>query len=276
MKEDLLNIRKEIFLTGYSASMAHLASAFSIVELIYALYEKKILNVEPKDPLKEDRDIFILSKGHGSLALYVVLKRCGFFSDEMLKSFSKPGSVLGGEPTIPDIPGIEATTGSLGHGLSLATGMALAKKLDNKKEKIYVLLGDGECQEGSIWEALMFSVHYKLDNLVIIIDSNKLQKMGSLDNVLSISSFNGRLTSFGCNVIEVDGHNVEEILNGVKKLKKDKVNVIVANTIKGYGSSLMENDPRWHWRLPNKKELKVFMNELKITEEELLECKKHI
>lgn len=273
-KKELLNIRKEIFLTGYSASMAHLASAYSIVELIYVLYEKNVLKYDAKNPNMSDRDIFILSKGHGSLALYVILQRCGFFDKKFLRSFAKPGSSLGGEPTIPDVPGIEATTGSLGHGLSIATGIAMAKKIDQKDEKVYVLLGDGECEEGSVWEAIMFAVHEKLNNLVIIVDNNKLQKMSSVENVMSIKDWNNKFSSFGCNVIEIDGHNIDDITNAFKNLSKEKVNVIIANTIKGKGLSIMENDPRWHWRLPNKKELKIFTSELEINEEELEECKR--
>lgn len=273
-KKELLNIRKEIFLTGYSASMAHLASAYSIVELIYVLYEKNILNYDSKNPNMENRDIFILSKGHGSLALYVILKRCGFFDKKFLTSFAKPGSFLGGEPTIPDIPGIEATTGSLGHGLSIGTGIAMAKKIDKKEEKVYVLLGDGELEEGTIWEAVMFAVHQNLSNLVIIIDNNRLQKMSTVENVMGINDWKNRFSSFGCNVIEIDGHDIESIFDTFNTLSNDKVNVILANTIKGKGLSLMENDPRWHWRLPSRKELKTFVSKLEITEEELEECKK--
>ena len=274
--KNLLNIRKEIFLTGYSASMAHLASAYSIVELIYVLYEKNILKYDATNPKKEDRDIFILSKGHGSLALYVTLQRCGFFDKAFLRSFAKKGSHLGGEPTIPDVAGIEATTGSLGHGLSIATGIAMAKKIDKKYEKVYVLLGDGELEEGTVWEAVMFAVHQNLSNLVIIVDNNKIQKMSTVENVMSIKDWDSKFTSFGCNVIQIDGHNVEKIENTFKTLDKEKVNVIIANTVKGKGLSLMENDPRWHWRLPSKKELKTFVSELEISEEELEECKKHI
>ena len=274
--KNLLNIRKEIFLTGYSASMAHLASAYSIVELIYVLYEKNILKYDATNPKKEDRDIFILSKGHGSLALYVTLERCGFFDKAFLRSFAKKGSHLGGEPTIPDVAGIEATTGSLGHGLSIATGIAMAKKIDKKDEKVYVLLGDGELEEGTVWEAVMFAVHQNLSNLIIIVDNNKIQKMSTVENVMSIKDWNSKFASFGCNVKEIDGHNVEEIENTFKTLDKEKVNVIIANTVKGKGLSLMENDPRWHWRLPSKKELKTFVSELEISEEELEECKKHI
>jgi transketolase len=270
-------LRKKIFLTAYSASIAHIASAFSIVEILYALYNHKILKYDSKNPKLENRDLFILSKGHGSLALYTILSSVGFFDDEVLKSFAKPGSILGGEPCIPLIPGVEATTGSLGHGLSLGVGMALAKKIDKTNEKVYVLLGDGECEEGTIWEAVMFASHQKLNNLTAIIDCNKIQKMGSLEDIMGINSWKSRFESFGWIVEEVDGHNIEA-LDRVFKKENDTEHprVILANTIKGKGVSLMEENPKWHWRLPNRRELKTFMEELNINEEEILECKKPI
>lgn len=270
-------LRKTIFLTAYGASIAHIASSFSIVEILYTLYVEKIMNYDAKNPNFEERDIFILSKGHGSLALYSVLSYVGFFEKDLLSTFAKPGSILGGEPTIPLIPGVEATTGSLGHGLSLGVGMALAKKLDSKKEKVYVLLGDGECEEGTIWEAIMFANHMKLNNLVIIVDCNKIQKMGTLDDVMSISSWTEKFKSFGCNVKEVDGHNIIELKKVLKEENsEEKPVVILANTIKGKGVSIVENDPRWHFKLPSRKELKVFMEELNITMEEIEQCKKHM
>lgn len=275
--KELKEIRKRIFLTGYSASIAHLASAYSIVEILYALYVKKVLKYDAKNPQSEERDIFILSKGHGSLAYYTTLAKVGFFDEEILKTFSKPGSILGGEPALPHIPGVEATTGSLGHGLSYGVGIALGKKLDNKDNKVYVLLGDGECQEGTIWEAVMFAVHKELNNLVIIVDSNQIQKMGTLKDVMSIDSWKNKFEAFGCNVVEVDGHNVDALVDTLtKEHNTTKPTVIIANTIKGKGVSIVENDPRWHFKLPSKKELKTFMAELDVTEEEVEECKKHM
>lgn len=276
MEKDFKKIRKEILLTALSASNAHLASAYSIVELLYVLYEKKILKYDSNNPLDDKRDIFILSKGHGSLALYVILERCGFFDKKTLRSFAKPGSILGGEPTIPNISGIEATTGSLGHGLGIAIGMALSKKIDGLNEKIYCLVGDGELEEGSMWEGIMFASHYKLDNLVLILDNNKLQKMGKVEEVMGINNWALKFQSFGWNTKEIDGHNINEIEKSYQELAKDKPTVIIANTIKGKGVSFMEADPRWHWRLPNKKELKKLMEELEISEGEIEECKKLI
>ena len=263
-------IRKNIFLAAYSASVAHIASAFSIVEVMYVLYEQGILNYRADDPQYEDRDWFILSKGHGSLALYYELYKCGFFDFDTFMSFSKPGSVLGGEPCYPATPGVECSTGSLGHGLGFAAGVAFAKKADAKKEKVYCLIGDGECQEGSNWEALMFASHAKLDNLVILVDCNKIQKMDSLENVIGIKSLAPYFETFGCDVCEVDGHNVEEIKACLEKENMSgKPRAVLMNTVKGKGVSIIENNANWHWRLPKKKELKYFMSELDISEEEI-------
>ena len=235
------------------------------------------MKYDSKNPTWSERDLFILSKGHGSLALYTILCKSGFFDEEVLKTFSKPGSYLGGEPCIPKIPGVEASTGSLGHGLSIGIGMALAKKLDNKENKVYVLLGDGECQEGTIWEAVMSAAQYKLNNLVAIIDNNKLQKMDTIEKVMGIKSWKDTFKSFNWEVREVDGHNINELEEALTKPNDgDKPLVIIANTIKGKGVSIAQNNPKWHWKLPNKKELKVFMEELNINEEEISLCKKPI
>jgi len=271
------NIRKEIFLTAYSASIAHIASAFSIVEILYVLYEQGILHFDSQNPNWENRDYFILSKGHGSLALYYELYKSGFFSKEVFQSFSKPESILGGEPCYPNVPGVECSTGSLGHGLSFSVGVALAKRIDNRGEKVYCLVGDGECQEGTIWEAVMFAVHHQLNNLVILVDSNKIQKMDSLERIVGIHSWKEHFETFGCSVEEVDGHNIHEIKQVLEKENdSNKPKVVLLNTIKGKGVSIMENNARWHWKLPSKKELKCFMEELDISEEEIAECKKLI
>ncbi|MED9969859.1 MAG: transketolase [Ruminococcus sp.] len=263
-------IRKEIFLTAYSASIAHISSAFSIVEVMYVLYEQKVLHYDPQNPSDENRDWFILSKGHGSLALYYELYKCGFFDRETFKSFSKPGSILGGEPCYPITPGVECSSGSLGHGLGFAAGVAFSKKTDNKNEKVYCLVGDGECEEGSTWEALMFASHQNLDNLVILVDCNKIQKMGSLENIIGIKNLAPYFELFGCDVHEVDGHNIDQIRECLlKENKSGKPKAVILNTIKGKGVSIIENDANWHWRLPKKKELKYFMNELGITEKEV-------
>lgn len=263
-------IRKEIFLTAFGANIAHIASAFSIVEVMYVLYEQKILHYDPLNPTADDRDWFILSKGHGSLALYYELYKCGFFDKDTLRSFSKPGTVLGGEPCYPLTPGIECSSGSLGHGLSFAVGVAKSKKIDGRSEKVYCLVGDGECEEGSTWEALMFASHMNLDNLIILVDCNKIQKMDSVEKVIGIESLKPYFKTFGCDVYEVDGHNIDEIRECLQNTNTSgKPKAVILNTVKGKGVSIIENNADWHWRLPKKKELKYFMKELNISEEEV-------
>ena len=267
-------IRKDIFLAAYSAGIAHIASAFSIVETMYALYEKKVLNYNAADPFAENRDRFILSKGHGSLALYCELYRCGFFDRETFMSFSKPGSILGGEPCFPLTPGVECSTGSLGHGLGFAAGVALALKSDGKGEKVYCLVGDGECEEGSIWEALMFASHMGLDNLVVLVDSNRIQKMDRLETIVGVKDLAPYFKIFGCNVCEIDGHDIDSICACLKQENtSEKPRAVILNTVKGKGVSIMENSADWHWRLPKKKDLKCFMQELGITEKEIEDAK---
>lgn len=276
-EKDLAWMRKEIFLTAYCGGMAHLASAFSCVEIIYALYCGGVMRHDPAHPDWPERDRFILSKGHGSLALYTALCMAGYFSKETLRTFSTPDTELGGEPSLCIPLGIEASTGSLGHGLSLGTGMALAFKADGTAQRVFVLLGDGECEEGSVWEAIMSAAKYGLDNLVIIVDNNHIQKMNSLEKVMGITDWQQRFEAFGLDCVRTDGHDVDAVAAAVSGLRANgKPHVIIAETVKGKGVSIMENNPAWHWRMPNRREMKVFMRELNITEEELEQCRKHI
>lgn len=263
-------IRKDIFLAAFSASNAHLASAFSIVETLYVLYEQGVLRVDPANPGAEDRDWLILSKGHGSLALYCALYRRGFFDRDCFMRFAKPGSCLGGEPCYPAVPGVECSTGSLGHGLGFAAGVAFAKKLDGRTEQVYCLVGDGECEEGSTWEALMFAARHGLDNLTVLVDCNGLQKMNRVDLIAGISSFAPHFRVFGWETLEVDGHDIDRINACLRTENRSGTpRAVLLQTVKGKGVSIMEQEPGWHWRLPRKKELKVFLRELGITEEEL-------
>lgn len=279
--EDLMNLkemRKKMFLTAYSGGMAHLASAFSAAEIFYALYQKKILRIDPAKPQEEERDRLILSKGHASLALYVALAMSGFLKEEELYTFIQPGSRLSGEPCPNGVPGIEAATGSLGHGLSMGVGMAIAAKLDQKNFRTYVILGDGECQEGTIWEAVMAAHKYQLGNLTAILDCNRIQKMGFIEETMRISSWASKWESFGWHVDEIsDGHDVDEVCKVLKQENDKNVpRLVIANTVKGKGVSIMENNPDWHFKMPNRRELKVFMKELEISEKELEECREHI
>lgn len=277
-ESEMKQIRKDIFLTAYTCGTAHLASAFSLVEIMYALYEKGILRYDAKDPGWQARDRLILSKGHGSLALYIMLQRAGFFSKEILHSFSQPGSILGGEPKYGDIPGVEATTGSLGHGLSMGIGISMAHKMDGVDGHTYVIVGDGECEEGTIWEGIMSAARYHLNNLTVILDCNGIQKMGPVEHTMEISDWRQRFEAFNWKVDEIgDANDVDEVLAVLKdKNETDKPRLIIAHTIKGKGVSIMENNHNWHFKMPNKRELKVFMEELGITQEELDECKKRI
>ena len=272
IKEIAKQIRKYIFKAAYFGGTGHLASAFSIVEVLGVLYFKGILKYSVNDPSWEKRDKLIMSKGHASLAMYSVLTMIGYLKEEELYTFCKPGSHLGGEPKLGDIPGIEATTGSLGHGLSFGVGIAISNKLNNLDSKVYVILGDGECQEGSVWEAVMSAAHYKLDNLTVVLDSNKLQAMGTLNDILELEAMKDKWSAFGWDVEEIDGHNPQEIYDAFQKnLQKHvkKPRIIIANTIKGKGVSFMENVPIWHYRMPNSDELRIVIKELDLSEEEL-------
>lgn len=273
LEEIAKEIRKDIMLTAYRGKTGHLASAFSAVEIMTALYFGGILKYNKENPNWENRDKVVISKGHASLALYSVLKRIGYISEEMMQTFCQPGSLLGGEPKYGDIPGVEATTGSLGHGLSFATGIAMANKLDKKDSRVYVLLGDGECQEGSVWEAALSASHNSLGNLTVILDRNGLQAMGDTEDIVKLDSVVDKWKGFGFKVTETDGHNIDELISVLKEDKADsseKPRMIIANTVKGKGVSFMENVPIWHYRMPNKEEMEIVKAELGITEKELL------
>lgn len=225
------------------------------VEIITALYFN-ILRINPQNPKWEERDRFILSKGHGCAALYAALAEKGFFPTKLLNTFCKTGSILLGHPEVDKVPGIEVSTGSLGHGLSIAVGISLAAKYDNKAYRVFVLLGDGECQEGSVWEAVMAASHFKLDNLIAIVDNNGLQAIGAIDEIISLEPLSKKWESFGWTLKEVDGHNLKQLLETLANIpfKKDRPNVVIANTIKGKDISFMENKVFWHTRTLNKEE----------------------
>jgi len=274
-KEILRDFRKKIFTTAYPMKLAHLASAYSIVEIVYALYMKGILKFDANNPKWEERDRFILSKGHGSLAVYVALCYANIISEEVLSTFCKPGYSMGGEVNMLETEGVEATTGSLGHGLSFGVGVALAQKIKGSSAQTYVVVGNGEIEEGVIWEAVMSAYKFKLNNLTVILDDNKIQKMGFTSDTMRITSWDDKWKSFGWEVDYIyDGHNLEEVISVLSKPNiTENPRVIIANTVKGKGVSIMENNANWHFKMPNKKELKVFMSELNISEEELNNAK---
>lgn len=270
---DLVNkskeMRRQIFRIANYAGGGHLAGSYSVIDILTTLYFGDVMKYDPKDPHMEDRDKVILSKGHSSYALYAVLAEAGFFDKSLLRDVGKPGSKLGGHPKINEIPGVEASTGALGHGLSFGIGIAYADKVDKRDDHVYVILGDGECQEGSIWEGALSAPTLELDNLTVIVDHNKLQAMDDLENIVHMKPFGDKWRAFGWNVLEIDGHNHEEIRKALLTRSPGKPTLIVANTIKGKGISFMEQRPIWHYRMPNEEELKILLEDLDMTKEEL-------
>jgi len=259
------NLRKEIIKTAAEAKIPHIGSCLSCLDLLVYLYWEK-LKINPNQPLDKNRDRFLLSKGHGAPGLFQVLAERGFFEKKLLKEFGKPGSVFHEHPPKPGyIPGIEAATGSLGHGLPMAVGMALAEKINNLKFRTYVILSDGECNEGSIWEAALLASAKKLNKLTIFIDYNKWQATGRSQEIMSLEPLQEKWSSFGWDTIEIDGHNFEEIENSLKVLEQGKKpSAIIAHTIKGKGISFMEDNNNWHYRIPNEDELQSALKELEI------------
>ncbi len=257
-------LRKAILKTICKGVGGHIPASLSIVEILTALYYNNILNFTPKKTDDPQRDRFILSKGHACVALYAVLADKGFFDKGYLNTFGRRGSILGGHPDMHKIPGIEASTGALGHGFPFGVGIALAGKWDKKNYRVFVLLGDGECQEGSVWEAALFAPQHKLDNLTVIIDYNKLQAMDRLDKIISLDPLFDKWKAFGWEVREVDGHDISELTEILKSVPfvSGKPNLIIAHTIKGKGVSFMENVPIWHFRLPNIEEREKICREL--------------
>lgn len=240
-------IRKKTLTVLYESRAAHIGSCLSCVDLIYALYNG-IMNIDPANPQNADRDRFILSKGHAVAALYTVLADRGFFPESELKNYYRNGSLLPGHATRGTVPGIEISTGALGHGLSIGVGMALAAKKDGKSWRTFVLCGDGESETGSMWEAGLFASQHHLDNLVLIVDHNKLQCFGAVKDILNLSPLARKWKSFDWGVRDINGNNLKQIqdtLSGVP-FKKGKPSVIVAHTVKGKGVSYMENKFVWH------------------------------
>lgn len=255
-KDRIVSLKKMILEVSANAKEGHIASAFSIMDILWVLYHK-ILSIDSKKPDDPNRDIFILSKGQASLGLYAILLEKGFFNQKTFKSFCEYTSILGGHPDRNKIPGVEASTGSLGHGMPIAVGVALGRKIKNKEQKVFVLIGDGECNEGTIWESALLAAHHKLDNLCCIIDYNH-----STDRALLVGNIEDKFKSFGWKGLSIDGHNHKEIEKALKTKHVNQPLAIVANTIKGFGAKMMENNPAWHHRSPNQEELQILMNEL--------------
>ncbi|WP_321508688.1 transketolase [uncultured Methanoregula sp.] len=262
LEEKARTIRKSVVNMIFEAGTGHPGGSLSCVDIITVLYFHQ-MHHNPADPKWIDRDIFVLSKGHAAPTLYATLAECGYFSAGELLSLRKLDSLLQGHPEIT-IPGVEVSTGSLGQGLSISCGIALSAKIDNKKSRVYTLLGDGECNEGQIWEAAILASHYKLDNLTAIVDRNGLQIDGPTEKVMSLEPIAGKWKEFGWHVIEIDGNKIAEILESFETAKriKGKPTVIIAHTLKGKGVSFMEWVCAFHGKTLNKDEMKVALNEL--------------
>ena len=247
----------------FNAKSGHPGGSLSAADMITYLYFKE-LNVDPNNPANPDRDRFVLSKGHCCPALYAALALKGYFSTDEIKVLRHIGAMLQGHPNMKDTPGIDMSSGSLGQGVSAACGMALAGKLDNKDYRVYAMLGDGECEEGQVWEAAMFAAHMKLDNLCLIVDFNGLQIDGNVNDVAGLEPLDKKFEGFGFEVIKIDGNNFDEIEAAFEKAKtvKGKPTVIIAKTVKGKGVSYMENQVGWHGKAPNADEYKLALEEL--------------
>ena len=255
LKKVAARVRKHIIDEVFSASSGHPGGSLSCADILTALYFNE-MRVDPNNPKWPERDRFVLSKGHCAPALYAVLAEKGFFPEKDLVTFRSAESYLQGHPSMKDVPGVDMSTGSLGQGISAAVGMALAGKVDNKDYRVYSILGDGELQEGQVWEAFMAAAHYKLDNLVAFLDHNGLQIDGNITDVMSPEKVEDKFSAFGWNMMVIDGHDFEQILAALESAKncKGKPTVIVAKTVKGKGVSFMENQAGWHGSAPNKEQ----------------------
>lgn len=270
LKKIANEIRKDIITSVFSAKSGHPGGSLSSADILTYLYFEE-MNIDPKNPQKQDRDRFVLSKGHVAPVYYSTLANRGFFPKEDLKTLRKIGSYLQGHPDKKHIPGVDMSTGSLGQGISAAVGMALSAKLGNDNYRTYTLLGDGEIQEGQVWEAAMFAGHKKLDNLVVIIDNNGLQIDGDIEEVCSPYPIDEKFKSFNFHVINIDAHNFDEIKMAFDEARsiKDKPTAIIAKSIKGKGISFMENQACWHGSAPNEEQYELAMKELNEVGEKL-------
>ena len=262
--------RKHAITGIYTAASGHPGGSLSMADILAVLYFEK-MNIDPKDPKKADRDRFVLSKGHCAPILYGMLAERGYFPTELCATFRQADSILQGHPDMKGVPGVDMSTGSLGQGISAACGMALSAKLDNKDFKVYTVLGDGEIEEGQVWEAAMFAAHYKLDNLVAFVDFNGLQIDGNITDVMDSNPIDKKFEAFNWNVITIDAHNYDEIRSAIEKAHtvKGKPTVIIAKSIKGKGVSFMENQAGWHGAAPNKEQYEQAIAELDAVIKEL-------
>ena len=263
LKELATKVRLGAITAVYSASSGHPGGSLSVADVLTYLYFEE-MNIDPKNPKWEDRDRLVLSKGHTSPALYSVLANRGYFPVEDLKTFRQIDSYLQGHPDMKGVPGVDMTTGSLGLGISAACGMALSAKINNKDYRVYAIVGDGESQEGQVWEASMFAAHYKLDNFCVYVDWNGLQIDGKIEEVMNPTPYKEKFEAFGFNVISIDAHNFEQIEAAFKAARecKGKPTAIIARSVKGKGVSYMENNAGWHGAAPNAEQYEQAVAEL--------------
>lgn len=256
-------IRADIVSMLTESASGHPGGSLSATDIVTTLFFKE-MNIDPKNPQNPDRDRFVLSKGHAAPVLYSALARKGFFPPEELNTLRKINTRLQGHPSMRYLPGIDMSTGSLGQGISAAVGMALAGKLDKKDYRVYTILGDGELEEGQVWEASMSAAHYNLDNLTAFIDFNGLQIDGNTEDVMNPSPIDKKFEAFGWNVMVINGHNYDEIIDAIEKAKntKNKPTAIVCKTIKGKGVSFMENEASWHGTAPSKEQCEIALKEI--------------
>lgn len=256
-------IRKDIVTMLTESASGHPGGSLSAVEILTTLYFNE-MNINPEKPRDPERDRFVLSKGHAAPVLYSALARRGFFNVDELHTLRKIGSMLQGHPNMNDVPGVDMSTGSLGQGISVAVGMALAGKCDDKSYRVYSLLGDGELEEGQVWEAAMCAAHYKLDNLTAFIDSNGLQIDGKCEDVMNPGPIDQKFKAFGWHVIEIDGHDLEAIQKAIDEAKntKGQPTAVVCHTVKGKGVSFMENQAGWHGTAPSKEQCEIAIKEI--------------
>ena len=256
-------MRKDIVTMLTESASGHPGGSLSIVDIMSVLFFEE-MNISSSNPQDPNRDRFVLSKGHAAPALYSALARKGYFDVEELMTLRKTGSRLQGHPNMNDLPGIDMSTGSLGQGISAAVGMALAGKLDNKDYRVYTILGDGELEEGQVWEAAMSAAHYNLDNLTAFVDNNGLQIDGDIKDVMNPGPIDKKFEAFGWNVLKINGHNYDEIRNAIAQAKntKGQPTVVVCSTVKGKGVSFMENNAGWHGNAPNKEQCEQALKEI--------------
>lgn len=263
LKKIANEIRKGVITAVYNAQAGHPGGSLSATDILTYLYYKE-LNIDPTNPQKPERDRFVLSKGHVAPGLYSTLAHRGFFPVEELVTLRKTGSRLQGHPDMKQVPGVDMSTGSLGQGISAAVGMALSAKLSHKDYRVYTLVGDGELQEGQVWEAAMFAGHRALDNLTVVVDNNGLQIDGSIEEICSPYPIGEKFKAFNFHVLEVDAHDFDSLQNAFDDAKsyKGKPTAIIAKSVKGKGVSFMENNASWHGKAPNEEQYKVAMDDL--------------